>query len=146
MTYSCLPAWEIMALPIFKFAATKKQTFPHKWEIARPFQNILYIWSDPEIMQTASRSHMKSGEWEYLRNFANILIFKARPLISSMEDGTCRLSTVRPIKYLNSRFSKSLLRYGMICCARPRLKEAEYVVCILCIVNNTKYCLQRRRK
>ena len=45
------------------------------------------------------------------------------------------------IKHLNCRFSKGLLRYGMICCTRLRLKEDAYVVCILCIVNNTKRCL-----
>ena len=38
-------------------------------------------------------------------------------------------------------FQQNLLRYGMICCARPRLKEAGYVVCILCTVKtlNTVY-------
>ena len=49
-------------------------------------------------------------------------------------------------KISETPFQQTILRYGMILCARPTLKEAEYLVCILCTVNNTKHCLQRRRK
>jgi len=91
-------------------------------------------------MHTASRSHIKSWEWEYLRNVANNLISRRGRAHQVYKAGTCRLSTVRPIKYLNCRFSKSLLRYGVMCCTRPRLKKVAYIVCILGTVNTTKHC------
>jgi hypothetical protein len=90
-----LPSFSPARLPgnlrqtsIFKATAIAKQRFPHKVSthkrITCGFQNFLCKWSDYKIMHAASRSHMKSRKWEYLRNVTNILIFKMRPCTASI--------------------------------------------------------------